>query len=83
MIRKRLFDELDAIAQGREPKGVIRNANVAACVELPFFHKRESVEGIPLEDFDKYPLLKARLKAFRHSFGHPPRCAAPSSRPWG
>jgi 5,5'-dehydrodivanillate O-demethylase oxygenase subunit len=72
MIRKRMLDELDAIAQGREPKGVIRNANVAACVELPFFHKRESVEGIPLEDFDKYPLLKARLKAFRHSFGQPP-----------
>jgi 5,5'-dehydrodivanillate O-demethylase len=72
MIRKRLFDDLDAIAQGRDPKAIIRNSNVAKCVELPFFQKKESVEGIPLEDYEKYPLLKARLKAFRHCYGQPP-----------
>jgi 5,5'-dehydrodivanillate O-demethylase oxygenase subunit len=72
MIRKRLFDDLDAIAQGQEPKAIIRNSNVARCVELPFFQKRESVEGITLEDHDKYPLLKARLRAFRHCYGQPP-----------
>jgi len=72
MIRKRLFDDLDAIAQGQEPKGIIRNSNVARCVELPYFQKKESVEGITLEDHDKYPLLKARLRAFRHCYGQPP-----------
>jgi 5,5'-dehydrodivanillate O-demethylase len=72
MIRKRLFDDLDAIAQGQEPKAIIRNSNVARCVELPFFQKKESVEGITLEDHDKYPLLKARLRAFRHCYGQPP-----------
>jgi 5,5'-dehydrodivanillate O-demethylase len=72
MIRKRLFDDLDAIAQGRDPKAIIRNSNVARCVELPYFQKKESVEGIPLEDYEKYPLLKARLKAFRHCYGQPP-----------
>jgi 5,5'-dehydrodivanillate O-demethylase oxygenase subunit len=71
MIRKRLFDDLDAIAQGQEPKAIIRNSNVARCVELPFFQKKESVEGITLEDHDKYPLLKARLRAFRHCYGQP------------
>ena len=50
MMRKRLFDDLDAIAQGQEPKAIIRNSNVARCVELPFFQKKESVEGITLED---------------------------------
>ena len=81
MIRKRFFDELDAIAQGREPKGIIRNANVAACVELPIFHKRESVEGIPLEDFDN---IRCSRRASRRSANSAsrPRCAAPSSRPW-
>jgi 5,5'-dehydrodivanillate O-demethylase len=72
MIRKRLFDDLDTIAQGREPKGIVRNPNVARCVELPYFQKRESIEGITLEEFEKYPLLKARLKAFRHCYGQPP-----------
>ena len=29
-------------------------------------------EGITLEEFDKYPLLKVRLKGFRHCYGQPP-----------
>jgi 5,5'-dehydrodivanillate O-demethylase len=71
MIRKRLFEELEAVAQGRDPKAILRDPNVAKCVELPYFQEKESVEGIPLEDYEKYPLLKARLKAFRHSYGQP------------
>ena len=71
MIRKRLFDELDAVARGEEPKGILRSANAARCVELPYFQKKESVEGITLEEFEKYPLLKTRLKAFRHCYGQP------------
>jgi 5,5'-dehydrodivanillate O-demethylase len=72
MIRKRLFDDLDAIAQGREPKAIIRSSNVANCVELPYFQKKESTEGITLAEHDNYPLLKARLRAFRHCYGQPP-----------
>jgi 5,5'-dehydrodivanillate O-demethylase oxygenase subunit len=72
MIRKRLFDDLDAIAQGRDPKAVIRNSNVAKCVELPYFQKKEAIEGIPLEEYEKHPLLNARLKAFLHCYGQPP-----------
>jgi 5,5'-dehydrodivanillate O-demethylase len=72
MIRKRLFEDLDALAQGRDPKGIVRNANAAGCVDLPFFNKKESVEGITLEEHARYPLLNARLKAFRHCYGQPP-----------
>ena len=57
---------------GREPKGVIRNSNVAKCVELPNITKTTSVEGITLAEHENYPLLKARLKGFRHCFGQPP-----------
>jgi 5,5'-dehydrodivanillate O-demethylase oxygenase subunit len=73
MIRKRLFDDLDAVAQGRDPKAIIRNADVARTVALPYFQKRESVEGLTLEEHEQYPLLKARLKAFRHCYGQPPQ----------
>ena len=41
-------------------------------MELPYFQKKESVDGIALEEYDKYPLLNARLKAFRHCYGQPP-----------
>ena len=56
----------------RTPRATIRSSNVAKCVELPYFQKKESIEGITLEEFDKYPLLKVRLKGFRHCFGQPP-----------
>jgi 5,5'-dehydrodivanillate O-demethylase len=72
MIRKRFFDELEAVARGEEPKGLIRNPNVAKFVELPFFGKKVQIEGIKLEDYKNYPLLNSRLSGFRHHFGQPP-----------
>jgi 5,5'-dehydrodivanillate O-demethylase len=72
MIRKRFFDDLDAVARGEDAKGVIRNSNVASCVELPYFQKKESTEGITLEEHKNYPLLDVRLKGFRHCYGQPP-----------
>jgi 5,5'-dehydrodivanillate O-demethylase len=71
MMRKRYFEELDAVARGEEPKGIIRSANVAKCVDLPFFQKNVMIEGITLAEHENYPLLKARLKAFRHCAGQP------------
>ena len=48
------------------------SSNVAKCVELPYFQKKEAIEGIPLEEYEKHPLLNARIKAFRHCYGQPP-----------
>ena len=59
-------------SRGAEPKAIIRSANLASCVELPNITKTDSIEGIAIEDHDKYPLLKARLRAFRHCYGQPP-----------
>src|SRR5207237_10855752 len=72
MMRKRYFEDLEALAAGREPKAVIRNPNVARCVELPNITRTTSVEGITLAEHENYPLLKPRLKGFRHSYGQPP-----------
>jgi 5,5'-dehydrodivanillate O-demethylase len=70
-MRKRLFEELDAVARGADAKGTVRNSNVAKCIELPNITKKTSVEGITLAEHEHYPLLKARLKGFRHCFGQP------------
>ena len=72
MMRKRLFDELDAVARGEEPKAIVRSANVASCIELPNITKKTSTEGITLAEYPDYPLLNARLKGFRHCYGQPP-----------
>jgi 5,5'-dehydrodivanillate O-demethylase len=72
MIRKRFFDELKALAQGHEPKGIIRNSNVARCIELPNMERKRCVEGITLKEFETIPVLKARLQGFRWQYGQPP-----------
>ena len=73
MMRKRLFEEIDAVAKGGEAKGTVRSANLAKCIELPNITKKTSTEGITLAEYPQYPLLNARLKGFRHCFGQPPQ----------
>lgn len=71
MIRQRFFDEMDAVEKGREPKGIIRDPVRAKNVELPIMMRKIYIEGIPLKDFEKYPVLKARLTDFRWHAGQP------------
>jgi 5,5'-dehydrodivanillate O-demethylase oxygenase subunit len=72
MMRQRFFEEMDAVAAGRDPWGVIRNPNVAAFVELPNMTREINTEGITLEEFAKIPVLHQRLIGFRHHYGQPP-----------
>ncbi|MFL5047931.1 MAG: Rieske 2Fe-2S domain-containing protein [Xanthobacteraceae bacterium] len=72
MMRQRFFADMEAVAAGRDPKGVIRSANAAQCIELPNMAREINTAGIPLEDFEHHPLLKARLAEFRHHYGQPP-----------
>jgi len=71
MMRGRFFAELDAIAAGKEPGGIIRSANEAQCIPLPNMARELNTEGVPLADFDKDPILRQRLKEFRHHYGQP------------
>ena len=72
MMRKRFFEEIEAMAAGKEPGGIIRSANAAACIALPNMARELNTEGIALADFDKNPLLRQRLREFRHHYGQPP-----------
>jgi 5,5'-dehydrodivanillate O-demethylase len=72
MIRGRFFEELSAVAAGAEPKGIIRNSNVAKCVALPNMERARCVDGVTLAEFETIPVLKARLTGFRWQYGQPP-----------
>jgi len=72
LMRSRFFKEIEAMADGREPGGVIRSANEAACIPLPNMAREQNTEGLVLADFEKDPLLRQRLKEFRHHYGQPP-----------
>jgi 5,5'-dehydrodivanillate O-demethylase len=71
MMRGRFFEELEAMAAGKEPGGIIRSANEAQCIALPNMARELNTEGLTLAEFDKEPLLRQRLKEFRHHYGQP------------
>jgi 5,5'-dehydrodivanillate O-demethylase len=72
MMRQRFFEEMEKVKQGQDPWGVIRSANAAQCIELPNMSREINTDGITLAEFDQHPLLKQRLKEFRHHVGQPP-----------
>lgn len=70
-MRKRFFDDLDKVAAGQDPSGILRDPKAASCVPLPDVMRKYNVEGVPLADYDKHPLLRERLAGFRHHYGQP------------
>jgi 5,5'-dehydrodivanillate O-demethylase len=70
-MRKRFFADLDRVARGEDPSGLIRDPAAAARVSLPDVMRKYNIEGVPLADYDKHPLLRERLAGFRHHFGQP------------
>jgi 5,5'-dehydrodivanillate O-demethylase len=70
-MRSRFFKEMEAMADGKEPGGIIRSANEAACIALPNMAREQNTEGVTLADFNKDPILRQRLKEFRHHYGQP------------
>ena len=71
-MRKRFFADLDKVAQGQDPSGLIRDSSSAACVPLPDVMRKYNVDGVPLSDYREHPLLRERLAGFRHHYGQPP-----------
>lgn len=70
-MRKRFFTDLDKVAAGRDPSGILRDPQAASCVPLPDIMRQYNVEGVPLADYDKHPLMRERLSGFRHHYGQP------------
>ena len=77
LMRKRFFDDLDKVAQEKDPSGIIRDPAAAAWIALPDVMRKYNVDGVPLADYYKHPLLRERLAGFRHHYGQPleVRCA--------
>jgi 5,5'-dehydrodivanillate O-demethylase len=72
LMRKRYFDDLKAIADGNDPKGIIRDPAAARFVQLPIAYRDLIVKGLPLKDMQEHPLTKGRLVGNAHHAGQPP-----------
>ncbi|MFT4064972.1 Rieske 2Fe-2S domain-containing protein [Paraburkholderia sp.] len=71
MLRKRFFDELDAVAAGAEPKGLIRDPAANRNVPLPSACRAEMLDGLPRAELDRHPLLGPYLRDFIGQAGQP------------
>lgn len=71
LIRRRLFDDLDAVAAGRDPKGLIRDPERNRSVMLPSDSRAFFLEGLPLEDYRRHPKWHKLLTHFLFHAGQP------------
>ena len=71
MMRKRYFEEIEKVAQGLDPKGVIRDEAAARCIELPLTNREHFTVGIPLEDWPNDRLMGKRMRGQPWCYGQP------------
>ena len=72
MIRNRFFEEMDAVAAGKDPKGTIRDPEAAKCVPLPIAEPKLYKDIVPRDEWMSNGYFKRRLKEFPWHYGQPP-----------
>lgn len=61
MMRKTYFQQMEAVANGLDPKGVMRDEDAARCVKLPVFEGPQRRNGLSLDEMLAHPLMGPRL----------------------
>jgi 5,5'-dehydrodivanillate O-demethylase len=73
MVRQRFLSDLEAVANGQDPKAIIRDPELNRCVPLPVAERRYLTEGFPLEELSKHPVFGRELThGFPFQLGQPP-----------
>ena len=71
MMRRRLFRDLDAIAAGNDPSGIIRDPECARFVALPLVSRKLYTEGMTRREFAEHWFFKQRLTFFPWAAAQP------------
>lgn len=71
MIRRRYLEDIEAVAAGRDPKGVLRDPEANRRIVLPSDHRDFFREGLPRADYLKHPKWNTLLKQFIFHAGQP------------
>ena len=80
MMRQRFFAEMEAVAAGRDPLGVIRDPNAAKCVAMPNIYRELNTDGVTLAEFQELSTAeRAARERIPVSFWPAARCT-PSLR---
>lgn len=71
LMRRRYFEEMEKVAKGVDPKGVIRDPAKAKLVELPIVDKTPFIDGVPIEKWPEDRLLSLRMHGQPWCAGQP------------
>lgn len=71
MLRRRLLEDIDAVQAGRDPKGVLRDADANQRVFLPSDSRDFFQNGLPLADYQRHPKWARLLNHFIFHAGQP------------
>lgn len=71
MVRRRLFSELDRVAAGEEPKGLIREPERNRAVSLPMIGRDECVTGLSKAEIVGNPRLRMMFTSYIFQAGQP------------
>jgi 5,5'-dehydrodivanillate O-demethylase len=71
MIRRQLFSDLDAIASGQDPKGLIRDPEKNTRVALPIAARRLFEQGLSRKELLAHPIIGPHMREFPFAFGQP------------
>ena len=71
MLRRQLFEDIEAVQAGRDPKGVLRNPEANQRVFLPSDSRDFFLKGLPLADYRHHPKWARLLRHFIFHAGQP------------
>lgn len=71
MVRRRFLSDLDEVAQGRDPKGLIRDPAKNVCVLLPMAHQDTTLKGYTTAEIMADPRRRSFLTSFYLQAGQP------------
>lgn len=83
MIRNRFFDELETLAAGGEPKGLIRDPQVNQAVELPVVNRQALTEGLTSAELEAHPHLGQHFREYIFQAGQPEHVTSAYRRAMG
>ncbi|MBK6004862.1 aromatic ring-hydroxylating dioxygenase subunit alpha [Ramlibacter ginsenosidimutans] len=70
-IRRRFFDELEKVAAGGDPKGIIRDPARNVKVQLPMMDRAQVVEGFTVDEIMQHPRMKVLYRTYIFQAGQP------------
>lgn len=71
LLRKRMFEEMEKVRRGEDPKGTIRDPAVNRQVQLPVADRRSVLEGFTREEILAHPKLKLMFTSYIFQAGQP------------